>query len=303
MLMTISDWLKNAEERLGTVEKDKDLARQDVAWLAAHAFGQDRSWLAAHIRTDISPAKKHKLETLLKRRLKEEPLAYILGTAPFYRREFIVNKNVLIPRPETEDMIELALDLISKNEQVTIFDIGTGSGAIAVTMALERPNSRVIATERSSRALNIAKRNAQKLGAKNIRFVLGDLLPKKVWDSFVRSDEGVLVLANLPYLPLKDRKIMPKSVVAYEPKDALFTGEAGMALNRKLLKNISALCHPRADGEPETLDSSTGMTIILELDPPQANTLKQEAKKIFPGSSVAIQKDRCGRNRFLHLSI
>jgi len=284
--MTIAAWLIDAEKRLTRVLKDKELALQDTHWIAAKALKKDRSWLIAHSDTELKTLERWKLDRLLRRRLREEPLAYLLNSAPFYGRDFYVDKRVLIPRPETEDLIEIALRKLERVHQPTILDIGTGSGAIAITMALQHPNAHILASDASGRALAVAKKNAKHHGAK-VHFSKGRLLHPKLVRQ-INYDSPLFILANLPYLPVSDKTTMPKSVTAFEPSKALFAPEQGMALNSGLLAEACALC-PKL--------------VLLEFDPPQAKELCEFARCLFPDATIRIHQDRCGRDRFLEVSI
>ncbi|HVM90590.1 MAG TPA: peptide chain release factor N(5)-glutamine methyltransferase [Verrucomicrobiae bacterium] len=272
--MTLHEWLASAEKKT-----------EDAPWLAVKALGKDRAWIAANRATlKLKPAQKAKLDALLKRRLKDEPLAYILGSEPFYGRDFIVDKNVLIPRPETEDLVEEALKIPSQ----MYVDIGTGSGAIAITLALESPRSIVLASDISAKALAIAKKNAKKLGAK-VKFFKGSLLTPVL--RLVGAGHAVplqmTIVANLPYLPPSDKKIMPKSVIAYEPASALFSTQDGLELNKKLLEQITTIDHPAH--------------VLMEFDPPQSQKLLALAKSLFPHRDCSIVRDHCGRERILRI--
>lgn len=270
--MFLHEWLVQAEKKT-----------EDAPWLATKALGEDRAWIAANRAVlKLKPAQERALDALLRRRLKDEPLAYLLGTAPFNGREFIVDKRVLIPRPETEDLVEEALKIPSQ----MYVDIGTGSGAIAVTLAVESPRSIVLASEPSAKALIVAKKNAKKLGA-CVKFFKGALLHP----ALRRAMNGpVTIVANLPYLPLSDKKVLQKSVTKYEPASALFAKDEGMALNNKLLVQISRL-----------QATSSKLQALLEFDPPQSQKLLAFAKSLFPSAHTSIIKDRCGRDRILKI--
>jgi release factor glutamine methyltransferase len=276
--MTLHEWLLAAEKKT-----------EDAPWLGVKALGKDRVWIAANRAIfKLKPPQKARLDALLKRRLKDEPLAYILGTQPFFGRDFIVDKNVLIPRPETEDLVEEALRIPSQ----MYVDIGTGSGAIAVTLAAESRRSIVLASDVSHKALAVAKKNAKKFKAK-VKFFKGSLLHTKLANAITLS--SVTICANLPYLPPTDKKIMPKSVVKYEPFSALFTKDDGMELIKKLLSQIS-----------NWIPAFAGMTnlgILLEFDPPQSKRLLAFAKSLFPDADCSIIRDRCGRERILKITL
>lgn len=277
--MTLNEWLIKAEK-----------LTDDAPWLAVKAFGKDRTWVAVNRSTQkLTPAKKAQLDALLKRRLNDEPLAYILGTEPFYGRDFIVDKRVLIPRPETEDLVDEALKIPAQ----LYVDIGTGSGAMAVTLAAESPRATVFASDVSAKALAVAKKNANKFAPKRVTFFRGALLHPSLIRSIIKASKvSLCIVANLPYLPPTDKKIMPKSVTKYEPKNALFAKDEGMELNKKLLQQLR---------RSEIFD--TGSTALLEFDPPQSKKLLAFAKSLFPGADLSIIRDRCGRERILKITI
>lgn len=282
--LTLALWLADAEKRLTRVLKDKDIAHQDVHWIASKALKQDRSWLLTHRDTNLKTLQLWKLNRLLRRRLRDEPLAYLLNSAPFFGRDFYVDKRVLIPRPETEDLIEIALRRLEHINHPTIIDVGTGSGAIGVTMALELHDVTVFATDLSRRALAIAKKNAKHLKAK-VHFNRSDLLNAKLMHK-VDPSSPLYILANLPYLPPNDKRSMPKSVTSYEPSMALFAPNKGLALNELLLAQASQY---------------NAVLVLLEFDPPQAPKLRDIAARLFPNAIIRIHHDRCGRDRILEV--
>lgn len=276
--MTLHEWLTKAEKQT-----------EDAPWLAAKAFGKNRTWVAANrTRLKLSPLKKTTLDRLLKRRLKDEPLAYILESEPFFGRDFFVDKRVLIPRPETEDLVEEALKLPA----VLYVDVGTGSGAMAITLAVESPRSRVFASDVSAKALAVAKKNASKHAPKRVTFFQGALLHAKLLKAIEKIPGPVVIVANLPYLPPADKKVMPKSVTKYEPLNALFAKKNGMELNQKLLEQLQ-----------RSSFFGSGCTVLLEFDPPQSKKLLALAKSFFPGADCSIIRDRCGRERILKVTI
>lgn len=260
------------------------MAYQDAAWIAMHALNMSRAQLFSDIQRTVGFFEKLKLKKLLSRRVKEEPLAYILNSAPFHGRDFYVDNRVLIPRPETEDLLEIALRKIDHAKPMNVIDVGTGSGALAVSIALERPYAHVFATDISKNAIDVAKINAKKLGA-NIDFFVGRLMHPELL-KHVGYDVPIAIVANLPYLPHADKSKMPKSVTAYEPDEALFADEEGMCLNSGLLAQASAICPA---------------FILLEFDPPQAKELRDFATALFPNATIRIHQDRCGRDRILEI--
>lgn len=283
MRKTVGEWLRNAAGTLEPIAGGREEAWIQARRLASFGLGKTDAWLIAHDDERLTAPQKKTLDRLLRRRIKREPMEYILDSAPFFGREFFVDKRVLIPRPETEDLIEEALKIPSQ----TYVDIGTGSGAIAVTLALESPRSVVLASDTGAKALVVAKKNARKLGAR-VKFFKGNLLHP----ALRKAIKGpITICANLPYLPLSDKTIMPKSVTGYEPAKALFSKDDGMAVNKKLLIQLSKLL-------------STHyflLSILLEFDPPQSQNLLAFAQSLFPHATITIIKDRCGRERILKI--
>lgn len=189
----------------------------DAEVLLSFVLGKDRTWLLAH-NTDTVPARAHKrFAALVKRRMTFEPIAYLTGEQEFYGRMFSVTKSVLIPRPKTELLIEEALAHIPIDKKILIADVGTGSGNIAVTLACERPRIRIIATDTSTRAINIAQKNAKRHGVNGrIHFLHGSLLAP------LRTTKPDILLTNLPYVPAS-RKLCTAAerATAHEPTLAL----------------------------------------------------------------------------------
>ncbi|HEV2722299.1 MAG TPA: peptide chain release factor N(5)-glutamine methyltransferase [Thermoanaerobaculia bacterium] len=197
---------------------------RDVDVLLADALGRSVAWLFAHGEAEVDPAV---IEPQLQRRLAGEPLQYIRGRADFYGREFLVDGRVLIPRPETEIVVEQAVARAPRGARVV--DVGTGSGCIAISLALERPDLRVFATDVSTAALAVAKHNCDRLGAR-VEFVACDLLDAIV----ARLD---LIVSNPPYIPAADIETLQTEVRDYEPRSALTPGPRGTEVIERLLRS------------------------------------------------------------------
>ena len=209
--MNVSSWLKKAA-----------ISRLDAELILANSLGKDRVFLHAHPDYELSEAEEAKADSDLARRANHEPLAYILGYKEFYGRKFTVTPDVLIPRPETEAIINLAKELKPQK----ILDVGTGSGCIAITLKLELPESDVFAVDISPKALKIAA----DLGAK-IAFAESDLL------SGVQSEYN-LIVANLPYVDKKWDWLSPE--LRYEPNLALYAEDAGLYAIKRLVSQVKA---------------------------------------------------------------
>jgi release factor glutamine methyltransferase len=210
-------------------------ARRDAESLLILALRHDvpdanRAWLIAH-ETSAVPAKAAAaLSGLVARRLAGEPMQYIAGEAEFRGLPFLVNSHVLIPRPETEHLVEKAVALAANFHSARILDVGTGSGAIAISICHEYPDAIVTATEISPPALALARRNAERLGfADRIRFLEGDLLDP------VAGERFDLIASNPPYVPERDHPSLSVEVRDFEPAQALFAGEDGLAVYRRLI--------------------------------------------------------------------
>jgi len=173
---------------------------------------------------------------LVERRTQREPAAYITGHREFFGRDFAVGPGVLIPRPETEHLVALALGEIDNNPRAVVLEVGTGSGAVAVTIAAERPDACVVATEISREAMVFARTNADRLGARP-HFVLGDLA-----SAVSRAD---VVVANLPYIPSWEIEALEPEVSKWEPLVALDGGADGLVLIRKLIDDCATRLRPR----------------------------------------------------------
>jgi len=223
----INKWLRGAEQQLNQVGIGS--ANLDVLILVEDELKKDRANLLAHPEIELTAAQIKTLGSKLKRRLKHEPMAYIRGFSEFYGRKFKIDKHVLEPRPESETMIELLLSL-KLPAKPRLADIGTGSGAIAITAKLEIPNSQVVATEIDSKALTVAKQNA-KLHKTRLEFIKGDLLAP------LKQPVNV-ILANLPYVP---DKWQINEAAAMEPRIAIFGGPDGLNLYRRMFKQIEDL--------------------------------------------------------------
>lgn len=193
------------------------LDRSEARMLLAHAAGTTREALAAHPQRPVDAAAASRFAALCRRRIEGEPVAYLLGEREFYGRRFAVDRSVLIPRPETETLVQLALELLSGHPRARLLDLGTGSGCIAITLALERPDLDVTAADRSGAALARARDNAAALGAA-VRFVQSD------WYSAVDGRYD-LIVSNPPYVAAGDPHL---AELAWEPAEALTDGGTGL---------------------------------------------------------------------------
>ena len=206
----------------------------DAELLLAHVLEVDRPYLICHAEDPLAPEKKIHFFQLLERRLRYEPIAYILERREFYGRNFYLNHDVLIPRPDSETIIDFALKKLKEKapEHIDILDLGTGSGVLGITLAAEYEHARVIATDISSGAVEVAKKNAQTLGvAERLTFAQGDLfaalenIPTKKFD---------LIVTNPPYLNPKEKNALQADIKDFEPDVALFSPKEGLAIIEKI---------------------------------------------------------------------
>jgi len=227
---TIARLLDDATTRIAAALRlEKREARIEVRALAVHAWQVDTAWLIAHDTDPLTDPLVGALQPLLSRRLEGEPVAYILGEKEFYGRIFKVTPDVLIPRPETELLVEAALKSLATNHRARILDIGTGSGCIALTLALERTDCCVTAVDLSAQALAIAKENARCLHA-SVRLLQGNL-----FDS-LGDDRFDLIISNPPYIPATDPHLR-QGDIRFEPKAALTAGPEGLDTLRPLIQS------------------------------------------------------------------
>jgi release factor glutamine methyltransferase len=252
--------------------------RADALLLLAHALNRGREWIVAHGDATPSQEEAQAFERLSEKRGKGVPVAYLLGSAGFYGREFLVNESVLIPRPETERLAAEAIAFIG-NQALRVLDVGTGSGAIACTIAAET-HATVHATDISAAAIGVAKKNAQRLGvADRCEFLTGDLTEP------VKNERYDVVVANLPYIPTAEIPGQPDPV-AYEPRAALDGGPDGLALYRRLLGTLPPLLNPNA-------------LILLEAAPPTIQGLRDLMRHSLPHFTLAVCNDYAGLARYI----
>ena len=250
-------------------------AAAEVRLLLADACGMDLAELAFS-ESPVTAAEAEKFRAYMRRRLDREPVQYILGKAYFYDLELEVTPAVLIPRPETELLVDRVLETLPPGG--SLLDLGTGSEAIALTVACHRPDAKVTASDVSAAALELARRNARKVGAKNVEFVLSDLFAQLAGRRFDA------VAANLPYVPEEDRGLLAPEVALREPGLALFAPDGGMAVMNAAL-----------DALPEHV--SPGAFAIFELDPRQAAPVAEKFTAL--GFAASIRRDLAGRERFV----
>jgi release factor glutamine methyltransferase len=213
-----------------------DEARLDAELLIRSVLGWDRGRWVAEAQSPIPPGLEHTSESLVARRVAREPMAYILGRCEFWGLDFAVSPAVLIPRPETEIVVEQALARMAGPGKATlspatILDIGTGSGCLAISLAVEREDCRLVATDISAASIEVARRNAERHGVLDrIAFQQTPLVGQ------LGRDSVDIIVSNPPYVPLRDRATLPPEVREHEPSEALFAGDDGLDVVRSVLE-------------------------------------------------------------------
>ncbi|MCH7483535.1 MAG: peptide chain release factor N(5)-glutamine methyltransferase [Chloroflexi bacterium] len=279
--MIISEALRQGTRLIQSTGSDE--ARLEAELLLMHALKADRVHLYERLQDELPVRAGDYYRRLLDRRLAHEPTPYIVGHKEFFGMEFEVTRSALIPRPETETLIELAIDFARDryaNNRFTIADVGVGSGVIAVALAYELPNARVIATDVSKRALALARRNAERHGvAARIEFVEGDTLP---------PIEGrvEIIAANLPYVTTDDWLATPPEIREREPRRALDGGGDGLRYIRRLFKQA-----------PQKL--AWNGALFAEIGDRQGIAAQSLAKEAFLAAEVEVRPDLAGRDRVL----
>ena len=247
--MTVREALARARARLAA--SGLEASPREASLLLGHLLGRGEAQLLARDEEELPPPVAERFAALLARRLRGEPVAYLLGRREFWGRELAVDARVLVPRPETEHLVEAALALAPRLPPVPrILDLGTGSGCLAVTLALELPGSRVVASDRSAGALALARSNARQLGAR-VAFVAAD------WARPLDAAAFDLLVSNPPYLDPADA--VPREVTDWEPPGALWGGAGGLAAIAELLRSLAAL----RPGTPVLLELGAGQRARL----------------------------------------
>jgi len=239
--MTLREALTRATRQL---DASPDLcvgAARDAALLLRHVLGISHAAQLAEPERELTPAQQAAFDAMVLRRLANEPIQYITGEQEFYGLALGVTPAVLIPRPETEQLVEAVLAELDSTQPLRILDVGTGSGAIAIALAHHLPRAHVTAVDLSSAALEVAASNAARHGlADRIRFVASDLLDALLPDE-LRFD---VIASNPPYVPAADRASLHPQVRDYEPAAALFAGPDGLDIYRRLIPQARAALRP-----------------------------------------------------------
>jgi release factor glutamine methyltransferase len=227
--------LQAARGRLAATSKNP---RRDAELLLAHLLGWDQAALLTHSERLLSPAEADQFESMLSRRLASEPVQYITGVQEFFGLPFEVSPAVLIPRPETEHLVEAVLERFGRESSPRIVDVGTGSGAIAVALAHAIPRSQVTAVDLSSAALEVAQRNAERHGVlERVTLLQSDLL------AALESADFEVVVSNPPYIA--EGEVLEPQVFNYEPRSAFYAGPTGLEVYQRLIPQARKVLKPQ----------------------------------------------------------
>lgn len=274
-------WASSFLEKAGRDENAGEL-------LLRHFSGLSRTQLYACLRDELAPDVLEHFEKAIAAHVNGVPVQYIIGTEEFYGRTFLVNESVLIPRPETE---ELVLGLLQRmkakfgSRELEVIDVGTGSGAIAISLKLENPSLKVTATDIAADSLLVAKENAERLGAE-INFCQGDLL-QPMMDQKRKFD---VVVSNPPYIPLADMSWMSEVVTEHEPHRALFAGVDGLDFYRRLMVEIPSVLKAEA-------------LIGFEIGAGQGTSVMKLLRAAFPHAMVEVVNDINGKERMVFAAL
>lgn len=250
-------------------------------FLLRKVLGVDKKYLILNKEKKLGTEKEKQFRSFIEKRKNHEPVWYITGEIEFYGLGLAVDKNVLIPRPETEILVERVINEIG-DEECNILDLGTGSGAIAITLA-KKTKGKVYASDISRKALEVAKNNA-KMHKADIIFKEGDLLIP--WEGY-KFDA---IVANLPYVPHEDMDGLAPDLTRYEPKEALDGGYRGVEIYKKMFAQLTNVLAGKG-------------IIYCEIGAGQGNSLEKELRLMFPHANVSIVKDYGAKDRILRAEL
>ncbi|QBG58180.1 protein-(glutamine-N5) methyltransferase [Bacillus amyloliquefaciens] len=278
-MKTVFEALSWASSYLTEAGREKNAAEL----LLLNDTGMDRSKLLANLQEPVGEDELYRFRRHVEMHKEGVPIQYIIGKEQFYGREFFVNDDVLIPRPETEEVVFHLLDkqkrVFSEGERLNVIDIGTGSGAIAVTLALECGHFSVAASDISKEALQVAERNAQNLGA-DVRFLQGDLLTP-----FISSGKKAdIIVSNPPYISEEEMADLSDIVRFHEPLHALTDGGDGLKFYKRFMEDLPLVMKDKA-------------LVVFEIGYNQGKAVEDLFRHSFPNAEVEIVKDINGKDR------
>lgn len=274
--MNYKEWRQQAEQQMVA----KGYEPNAIQWFMMDTLQWSRTSLILNEMTPMAESTLKQLNDGLSQLLTGMPVQYVVGQSEFYGRQFKVNSDVLIPRPETEEVVHYFLTQLAAAKVVA--DIGVGSGAIAITLKAERPELRVIATDISSQALAVARENAQRT-QRDITFLQGNAL-KPLIDQGVRLDG---LISNPPYIGEHERTLMDNSVIQYEPHVALFAAQEGYQVYAAILRDLPHVMH---DGAP----------VVFEIGFQQGAQLSRMMQQLYPHITPEVINDINGHARIFH---
>ncbi|HXF52144.1 MAG TPA: peptide chain release factor N(5)-glutamine methyltransferase [Dehalococcoidia bacterium] len=285
---TVGEAMRDAARRFREAGIEDAELEADILLRHALNLNGDRAHLLAILHDPLPNVAAARFEALVARRLAREPTAYIVGHREFYGLELECGPEALIPRPETELLVDIALEWLRGREppldRPLVVDVGTGNGALAVALAVHWPRARVLAVDTSAPALILARRNAARHAvADRVAFVRGDLL------SPLRA-KADLVVANLPYVSADDWTRLAPEITRYEPREALVGGPRGTETIERLLSEAPGHLAPRA-------------LLLCEIGDQQGQELRAAAVRAFPDAWVEIRQDLAGLDRVLYVEL
>lgn len=276
--------LLDSSKRLADAGHDE--ARLEAEVLLAHALQSSRASLYATLSVPLNSSQLETFQALVERHLAGEPVAYIVGKREFYGLELRVDPRALIPRPETEQLVQKAAQVASRISHLplTIADVGTGSGAVAISLAYALPSARIYATDLSCAAIELASTNCKMHGLLDrIELLTGDLLDPV-------PEPVAIVVANLPYVASHALAQLPPEIRCFEPRSALDGGEDGLQVYRRLLQQIPEKTLP-------------GGYALMEIGDGQGPAMVDAITDAIPGASVMIEKDYAGLDRIVTIEL
>ncbi len=283
---TLALALHEAAETLRRAGIEEPHLEADVLVRHALRMDNDRAHLLAQLREPMPEEAQARLQQLLRRRLAHEPSAYIVGYREFYGLKLACSPAALIPRPETESLVEVALDWIAHLEtplpRPLVVDVGTGNGALAIALAVNLPKAQLIAIDTAAEALALAQRNAEAHSVgRRVSLLRGDLLKPL-------RGQADIVVSNLPYVSAADWDTLPAEIRSYEPRSALVSGASGTEAIARLLAESPDRLKPRS-------------LLLCECGDLQADALRAEAVRSFPKAWIEVRQDLAGLDRVLYI--
>jgi release factor glutamine methyltransferase len=277
--MRIKEAIKSARE---TLEKNEvEGAKSSAEFLMRQVLKVNRSYIITHHEQSLSVKQEKKFFEWVGRRAKHEPVWYITGKIEFYGQDLAVSQDVLIPRPETEVLLEKIIDKLDGQKNKKILDLGTGSGAIILTLDKEiNGDNLFFASDISSEALKVAKKNAKELKINDIKFKTGDLFAPWIGQTFD------VILANLPYVPHEDMSTLAFDLMHYEPRTALDGGEKGLDIYRRFFIELPTFLEKNAK-------------VFCEIGDKQGESIIDMAQKALPMAKTELVSDYAGHDRMV----